>query len=131
MNGSAVPVYRQCIADILKPILQLKSLSVTPATFSVISRFRACLNRGSGNEQADDTKGQACSEPRCVTAKCPRSSEKEEATGGLWGGVGAAGGGGGNGLLVRRSKFRSWKLREGVEMKRVRTERHGSFDTGF
>lgn len=43
-------------------------------------------------EQAVDTKGQACLETWCTTAKYTQSSEKEETIGGLWGGVGAAGG---------------------------------------
>lgn len=71
----------------------------------------ALLGRTQRAELAD-TKGQTCSEPQGTTAKCI-SSEKEETVGGLWEQRGLAGGG----LLVRCSKFRSWKLEEGVEIK--------------
>lgn len=71
----------------------------------------ALLGRTQRAELADP-KGQTCSEPRGTIAECI-SSEKEETVGSVWEQPRLAGGG----LLVRCSKFRSWKLEEGVETK--------------
>lgn len=79
------------------------------------------MNKGSENgctigqdpeSRAGWHKGAGVFRARGTTAKCI-SSEQEETGGGVWEQPRLAGGG----LLVRCSKFRSWKLEEGVEIK--------------